>query len=206
MWNFLIGGCCRVDCSVVRWRPGLPRHERALEVCRGDGSDLLRGRRSLHIRLHEGGCGALPRLRHVEDQEHRINGLVPLTGGVRVGVRQGGGRPAARVVQRRHGPLHGFRGLVRPAARSRGRDTVPLPGREGRGIRRRGATRGGRGGRAGHHPPDAVHAHLLLERRRGAPVPRELLRPVPGRVEARRLGQGHGARDVRHIRAVPTRR
>ena len=51
------------------------------------------------------------------------------------------------------------------------------------------ADRSGR--RAGHHRADAVDADLLLGRRVGRALPRELLRDVPGRLAPRRLGRDH---------------
>ena len=78
-------------------------------------------------------------------------------------------RPAARLLLRRHRPVHRVRRAVPAAAGAGRRDLRPLPGRRGRGLRR-GRQAGHRPGRrAGHHPADAVDAGRLLERSRTAP-------------------------------------
>ena len=80
---------------------------------------------------------------------------------------------------------------------------VPRGGRPSLGLRRAPGDRSGRGD--GDHRADAVDADLLLERPRRTPLPRRVLRHLPGRVAARRLDHHHRPRHAAGSTAAPTR-
>ncbi len=134
---------------------------------RGRGHDL-RHQRRLHHGLHEGGSRARSAADRARD---RLHGVAAAGGRLRVGLPALSGR-LALLDERRNRPLHGVRGRGARAARLRGRDPGPLPGR-GRGVleRRRAAARR-RGRRARDHPADALDAGRVLERPGRRALPR----------------------------------
>ena len=105
--------------------------------------------------------------------------------------RVGSGRLAG-LDQRRDRPLHGGRDVVSMAARASRRDPVPRARREGGVVRRARTPDDRRGRRARDQRADALDARVVLERPRRRPIPRELLRRVPGRLASRGLDHDRG--------------
>ena len=142
-------------------------------------------RRPLSGRLHEGRAAPGGRRRPVGAARPRLDRVAAAARGVRLGVRTSRAGPAARLLLRRHRPVHGLRRALPAAAGPGRRHLRPLSRRGGGGLRRRGPAGGRPGRRAGHHPADAVDAGRLLARSRRGPLPGELLRHLPGGLAAR---------------------
>ena len=201
----------RGDDRAVRRQRHVPGNGPAVAAGRRARRHVPGRRRALPGGLHEGGAAPGRRGRPAGAARHRLDRVAAAARGVRLGVRGGQAGPAARLLFRRHRPVHGVRRSV-PAAAGAGRgDLGALPGRRG-GSLRRGRQAGHRPGRrAGDHPADAVDAGRLLERPGRSQVPGELLRHVPRDLAARRLDRDPAGRRLHHLRpfrrhAQPRRR
>src|SRR5262249_12618811 len=148
MWNYLAGGLL-AGLTIVLYdgSAAYPDTGRLWRVGARHGGPLPRvgapppgGRPKAGVGAGGGGGppgGRGPRPAGAGAARHRLDRVAAAAGGVRLGVRGGQARPAARLVLRRHRPVHRVRGAV-PAAAGAGRDHLrTLPGGRGRGLRRR---------------------------------------------------------------------
>ena len=118
--------------------------------------------------------------------------LAPLRIRLRLPRRQARRPPGEHQRRHRHRLLLRAGQSDRPGVARRAAD--PRARHGGRGLRRPGRPVRDARRRAGVHPPLPQHAGGLLERPRRRQVPRRLLRALPGRLAARRLGPAHRAR------------
>ena len=154
----------RRDRGALRRQRDLPGHRRAVAAGRPDRGDLLRHRRAVPAGLRQGRAVPRPRAGPVRGARHRLDRVAAAARGFRLGLPRGRRGPAARLVLRRHRPVHRVRRAVAAAPGAGRHHRRPLPGRPGRGVRRVRPAGHRRGRRAGHHRADAVDAGRLLER------------------------------------------
>src|SRR5271166_1219697 len=116
------------DDRALRRQRHLPGHGPAV-AAGGRARRQLSGRRgALPGGLHEGGPAPGYGKRPVGAARHRLDRIAAAARGVRLGVRAGQARPAARVLLGRHRPVHRLRRAL-PAAAGAGRgDLRALPG------------------------------------------------------------------------------
>ena len=187
----------------LRRQPRPPGHGRALGPGRADRDELLRHQRQLRGRLHEGRGRAIREPRPGAPRRRRLYRLAALARGLRVGLRARGPRHLAVLDQRRNRRLHRVRGRRPAAARLPRGAPGALAGRRGGGVRRAGKLGRRRGRGARDHRADALDAAVLVGGRGRLALPRQLLRPFPRRLAARRLDRDHLARhggDLRPLR------
>ena len=183
--------------SSLASRPGSP-----LGPGRARRRVVLRRRRLLPPRLPQGEPPAPRPLRSGAAARRGLHGLSALRGRIRMGPPSGRRVRARGIRVRRNGRRLGLRGALPHPPRPLGRDPMPLSRRQGGGLRPRRQARHGERGRARHRAAHALDADLLLERRRGRALPRELLRALRRRLDARGLGALLRARLVCRLRAI----
>ena len=203
MWNFLVG-VLLTPASIVLYdgNPATPDMgvlwdlaERTGMTCFGTSAAYIAACMKDGVEPSSGPRPLPPPLR-------RLDRLPALPRGLRVGLRPRRAGHLALLDQRRHRPLHRLR-RRRPAAPGLPRRAPgPRARRQGRGLRRGRQLGHRRGRRAGDHRADALDARLPLGRRGRLPLPRQLLRDVPGRLAPRRLDRDHLARHGDHLRPL----
>ena len=185
-----------------RRQPGVPRPLLPVAARRGDARDVLRPQPRVHDGLPEGLARPGPALRPLLGP-HRLRGrLAVADGGVRVALRAVRQRAVPQRRQRRHRRVHRHGAGLPAAPRLRGGDVRALPRRRRGGVRPRRPPGRRRARRARHPAADAVDARGLLERHGRLPLPRRVLRALPGRVAPRRLDPLHRARQLGHHRTL----
>ncbi len=189
MWNFLVSGPA-VGAAIVLFdgNPGAPDLDVALAAGRGGRHHVLRHVRAVPAGLPQGRPGA----RRRRTTCRRCAGSARPARRCRRRASAGSTSTSSRTLQLQSlsggtDVCTGFVGGGAAAAGARRRDRLPLPRRQGRGALGRRHAGDRRARRAGDHRADAEHAGRLLERPGRQPLPRGLLRRLPGRLAARRL-------------------
>ncbi len=203
MWNFLVG-VLLTPASIVLYdgNPATPDMgvlwdlaERTGMTCFGTSAAYIAACMKDGVEPSSGRDLSPPALR-------RLHRLPPLPRGLPVGLRPRRAGHLALLDQRRHRPLHRLRRRRPPAPGVPRRAPGPRPRRQGRGLRRGRQLGHRRGRRAGDHRAHALDARLPLGRRGRLPLPRQLLRDVPGHLAPRRLDRDHLARHSDHLRPL----